>query len=63
MTREEAIEQLEFMLEQMTEEPPTQCDYIDEWLDTHRKIRNAFEMAVKALEQEPSEDAISRQGV
>jgi len=63
MTREEAIKQLEFMLEQMPEEPPTECDYIDEWLDTNRKIRNTLDMAIKALEQELCEDSVSRQEV
>ena len=54
MTLEEkAIGQLKFMLEQMPEEPPLECDYIDEWLDTDRTIRNAFKTAIKALEQEP----------
>ena len=63
MTREEAIGQLKFMLEQMPKEPPSECDYIEEWLDTDRKIRSAFKTAIKIIEQEPCEDAVSRQAV
>lgn len=60
MSREEAIEQLEFMLEQMPEEPPTECDYIDEWIDTNRKIRNAFDMAIKALGEPSVKDVLNK---
>ncbi len=63
MTREETIGQLKFMLEQMSEEPPSECDCIEEWLDTDRKIRSAFKTAIKIIEQEPSEDCVSRQVV
>lgn len=61
MTRKEkAMGQLKFMLEQMPEEPPSECDYIEEWFDTDREIRSAFKMAIEALEQEPCDDTISR---
>jgi hypothetical protein len=50
MTRKEAIEQLKFMLEQKPKEPPLECDYIEEWFDTDREIRNTFDMAIKSLE-------------
>lgn len=50
MTREEAIEQLNFIKQNMPKEPPTGCDYIKEWLDTDKDIRNALDMAIKSLE-------------
>ena len=61
MTKEEAIGQLKFMLEQMPKEPPLECDYIEEWLDTNKDIRNALDMAIKTLGCEPCEDVISRE--
>lgn len=63
MTREEAIEQLNFMIETIPKEPSAECDSIKEWLDTDKDIRNALEMAIKALEQESCKDAVSRQAV
>jgi hypothetical protein len=63
MTREEAIEQLNFMIETIPKEPSAECDSIKEWLDTDKDIRNALEMAINALEREPCEDCISRQAV
>jgi hypothetical protein len=63
MTREEAIEQLNFMIETIPKAPPTECDYIEEWLDTDKDIRNALDMAIEALEQELCEDAISRENL
>jgi hypothetical protein len=45
MTREEAIEQLNFMIETIPKEPSAECDSIKEWLDTDKDIRNALEMA------------------
>lgn len=60
MTRKKAIEQLNFMIENMPKEPPTECDSIEEWLDTDKDIRNTLNMAIKALEQYPCEDCISR---
>lgn len=52
MTREDAIVQLNFMIENMPKEPPTECDNIEEWLDTDKDIRNALEMAIDTLKQE-----------
>ena len=49
MTREEAIKNLKWLLE---------CSYVDDFLDTENE---ALDMAIKALEQEPCEDAISRE--
>jgi len=49
MTREEAIENLKWLLE---------CSYVDRFEDEENE---ALEMAIQALEQEPCEDAISRQ--
>jgi uncharacterized coiled-coil DUF342 family protein len=56
MSREEAIEQLNFMIETIPKEPSAECDSIKEWLDTDKDIRNALEMAIKALEQAPDID-------
>ena len=53
MTREEAIEQLKFMIETIPKEPPTYCDHIEEWLDTNKDIRETLDMAIKALEALP----------
>ena len=53
MTKEEAVEQIKFMVDNIQKEPPTECDCIKEWLDTDKDIRNALDMAIKALEQEP----------
>lgn len=63
MTKEEAIDQLKFMLEIKPKEPPEGCDYIEEWLDTDKEIRNALEMAIEALKQAPCKDSISREAV
>lgn len=49
MTREEAIEQLKFMIEISPKEPPEGCDYIDEWWKGHEDMITAFEMAIEAL--------------
>ena len=54
MTREEAISLL------------TQVNHIlvnsNSWLEnTHEPLNMAFDMAIKALEQEPCDDAVSRQ--
>ena len=61
MTKKETIRQLKYMLERMPDEPPLECDYIEEWLDTDRKIRSAFKTAIKIIEQEPCEDCVSRE--
>jgi hypothetical protein len=61
MSNEEAINQLNFMMEIMPKEPPEECDDIDEWLDTDKDIRTTFDMAIKALKQNSCNDAISRQ--
>ena len=58
MTREEAIDQLKFMIETKPKVPPEGCDYIDEWLDGDKDVRDALDMAIKALEKEPSEMAL-----
>ena len=63
MTKKETIRQLKYMLERMPDEPPLECDYIEEWLDTDRKIRSAFKTAIKIIEQEPCEDCVSRKAV
>ena len=49
MTREEAIENLKELLE---------CSYVDRFEDSENE---ALDMAIKALDQEPCDDAISRQ--
>lgn len=58
MTREEAIEQLKFILETWPKQPPEGCDYIDEWIASDKRNRNAFEMAIEALEQAPDIDKV-----
>lgn len=64
---EKAIGQLKFMLKQMPEEPPSECDDTEEWFDTDRKIRSAFRMAIKALEKDipkaPKKSDIPRYGM
>lgn len=49
MTREEAIKKLELQ----------KNEYLDKYID-FAGIAEAYDMAIKALEQEPCEDAISR---
>ena len=51
MSNEEAINQLNFMMEIMPKEPPEECDDIDEWMDTDKDIRTTFKMAIEALKQ------------
>ena len=51
MTREEAIEKLKWLLD---------CNYVDSFEEEENE---AIKLAIKALEQEPCEDAISRQAV
>lgn len=51
MTREEAIEQLKWYFE------------YDNGLSADKETVEAYRMAIKALEQEPCEDTISRQAV
>lgn len=65
MTREDAIDMVKHILEMMPKEPPTECDYVEEWFYEDNKIRKALNMAIKALEQEqePCEDAVSRKSV
>lgn len=63
MTNEEAIDQLKFIVETMPKDPPTWCDYVDEWIDTNKATRNALEMGIKALGQKPCVDAVSRDDV
>ena len=53
MTREEAIDMVKYILETMPKEPPTECDYVEEWFYEDNKIRKSLNMAIKALEQEP----------
>lgn len=53
MTREEAIDMVKYILETMPKEPPTECDYIEEWFYEDNKIRKSLNMAIKALEREP----------
>jgi hypothetical protein len=36
----------------MPKEPPLYCDCIEEWYDTDRKIRIAYTMAIKSLEDD-----------
>ena len=54
MTREEAIKLIQNLIDQMNENGYAEIDSFHE---------DALLMAVKALEQEPCEDAISRQAV
>jgi len=56
MTNKEAIEKLKGILEEATEYENSVC-YVTE------EDREPLKMAIKALEQEPCEDAISRQAV
>ena len=63
MTREEAIDEIKWILETTPKEPPIECDYVDEWLDNHDKMIKALNTAIKALEQEPCEDAVSRKAL
>lgn len=62
MTREEAIDMVKHILKMIPKEPPTECDYVEEWFYEDNQIRKALNMAIKALEQEqePCEDAVSR---
>lgn len=63
MTREDAIDMVKYILETMPKEPPTECDYVEEWFYEDNKIRKSLDMAIKALEQEPCEDCVNRQAV
>ena len=63
MTNVEAIDIIKHILEVAPKEPPTECDNVKEWFYEDDKIRKAHDMAIKALEQEPCEDAISRQSL
>lgn len=63
MTREDAINMVKYILETMPKEPPTECDYVEEWFYEDNKIRKSLDMAIKALEQNPYEDAVSRKEV
>lgn len=63
MTREEAKETIKYILKVIPKEPPTECDNIEEWLCEDDEIRKALDIAIKSLEQEPCEDAISRKKV
>lgn len=54
MTREEAIDMVKYILEIMPKEPPTECDYVEEWFYEDNKIRKALDMAIEALEQVPT---------
>ncbi len=57
MTREEAIN----LLKQVNHILVNDDDY---WLEnTHEPLNTAFDMAIKALDQQPCEDAISRADV
>ncbi len=61
MTREEAIEVLKTdscMYCGVGAQSPCTCEF-----DGHCDIKDAIDMAIKALEQEPCEDAVSRQAV
>ena len=54
MTREEikeAIDMIKHILEVAPKEPPTECDYVEEWLYEDSVIRKTLGMAIKALEQ------------
>ena len=53
MTREDAIDMVKYILETMPKEPPTECDYVEEWFYEDNKIRKSLNMAIKALEQQP----------
>ena len=53
MTREEAIDMVKHILKMMPKEPPTECDYVEEWFYEDNRIRKSLNMAIKALEQEP----------
>jgi hypothetical protein len=49
MTRTEAVNELNFFKETIPKEPPEECDYLDEWYDSHKKLLNAINMGIEAL--------------
>lgn len=49
MTKTEAADELEFLKETFPKEPPEECDYLDEWYDSHKKLINAINMGIEAL--------------
>ena len=51
ITIDEAIDMIKHILEVTPKEPPTECDYVEEWLYEDNVIRKTFNMAIKALEQ------------
>ena len=54
MTVQEAKEYLEYMLEMMADEPPTNLTDIrdiKEWEDEHSKVRNTLEISLSSLEE------------
>lgn len=59
MKREEAINRLRDIIIEIR----TYCDESKHMSETDRQNMKAFDMAIKALEQEPCEDAISREAV
>jgi transcriptional regulator of heat shock response len=55
---EEAISTINHILETIPKEPPIECDYADEWLYENDRMREAFDMAIKALKQKSVLDKI-----
>ena len=49
MTKTEAVDELEFLKETFPKEPPEECDYLDDWYDSHKKLINAINMGIEAL--------------
>lgn len=50
MTKDEAIEIIKHILWTMPDEPPIECNYVEEWLDEDIRIRKALNIAIQALE-------------
>ena len=61
LTEQRAKDYLKHMLNMMADEPPenlTDEHDIKEWEDEHRHIREAFEVAIEALEKQIPKEAL-----
>ena len=52
-TKEEAKKMIEHILDITPNEPPIECDNVEEWLDEDYKIRKALNTAIEALDEKP----------
>ena len=59
MTKTEAVDELEFLKETFPKEPPEECDYLDEWYDSHKKLINAINMGCKTLVTENPDEYVA----